>query len=51
MTIQIPYRWAKRLGLAPKDAYVVARVMVIQRGSFTDAMIAAGYWTAYRVWA
>lgn len=51
MTIQVPYRWARNFGLRREDAYRVARFMATHRGSFTDAMIGCGVWTAYREWA
>lgn len=50
MTIQIPYRWALYQGCSKTQAYRVARIMAINRGSFTDAMIAAGYWNGYKQW-
>lgn len=50
MSIQVPYRWARDNGLRKADAYRVARSMATHRGSFTDAMIACGFWTSYKVW-
>lgn len=51
MTIQIAYKWARNFGLSSKDSYRVARTMATNRGTFTQAMISAGFWTDYRVWA
>lgn len=50
MTIQVPYKWAVGFGLDKPTAYRVARTMKLHAGSFTDAMIYAGIWTAYKVW-
>lgn len=51
MGIHVPYKWARDFGLSRADAYRVARAMRLRSGSFTDAMIHCGVWTAYKVWA